>query len=232
MTIKCANTERNGPAWGPQPPNPLPALSREELSQREARVFESLEQNGCSDSENTWGCYSCLTSVCVCHCECIHLLWSLFVNVLCKWMEVIIVSCQCGLSSICLWIASLDGLLAALCCVVSASVTKDKPTCFRYCHTSSTVLQHEILSLPSKFQQISYFWVEFEKFCILSSEVFDLLNQVALTSLSSPSITSVKHLGNHRKCHQCHYIISFNFIQCFLDIVDSACGGFSPPPVL
>lgn len=215
MTMKCANTERNGPAWGPQPPNPLPALSREELSQREARVFESLEQNGCSDSENTWGCYSCLTSVCVCHCECIHLLWSLFVNVLCKWMEVIIVSCQCGLSSICLWIASLDGLLAALCCVVSASVTKDKPTCFRYCHTSSTVLQHEILSLPSKFQQISYFWVEFEKFCILSSEVFELLNQVALTSLSSPSITSVKHLGNHRKCHQCHYIISFNFIQCF-----------------
>lgn len=66
MTMKCANTERNGPARGPQPPNPLPALSREELSQREARVFESLEQNGCSDSENTWGCYSCLTSVCVC----------------------------------------------------------------------------------------------------------------------------------------------------------------------
>lgn len=161
---------------------------------------ESLEQNGCSDSENTWGCYSCLTSVCVCHCECIHLLWSLFVNVLCKWMEVIIVSCQCGLSSICLWIASLDGLLAALCCVVSASVTKDKPTCFRYCHTSSTVVQHEILSLPLKFQQISYLWVEFEKFCILSSEVFELLNQIALASLSSPSITSVKHLGNHRKC--------------------------------
>lgn len=66
MTMKCANTERNGPARGPQPPNPLPALSREELSQREARVFESLEQNGCSDSENTWGCYSCLTSVYVC----------------------------------------------------------------------------------------------------------------------------------------------------------------------
>lgn len=213
-------------------PKPAACAQPWRVEPNEARVFESLEQNGCSDSENTWGCYSCLTSVCVCHCECIHLLWSLFVNVLCKWMEVIIVSCQCGLSSICLWIASLDGLLAALCCVVSASVTKDKPTCFRYCHTSSTVLQHEILSLPSKFQQISYFWVEFEKFCILSSEVFELLNQVALTSLSSPSITSVKHLGNHRKCHQCHYIISFHFIQCFLDIVDSACGGFSPPPVL
>lgn len=151
--------------------------------------------------------------VCVCHCECIHLLWSLFVNVLCKWMEVIIVSCQCGLSSICLWIASLDGLLAALCCVVSASVTKDKPTCFRYCHTSSTVIQHEILSLPSKFQQISYFWVEFEKFCILSSEVFELLNQIALASLSSPSITSVKHLGNHRKCTVISVTTWFHFIS-------------------
>ena len=104
-------------------PNPLPALSREELSRKEVCVcVKSLVQNGCSESEHTSSCYNCLT--CVFMSLCIH---ASVVDSLC------LLGNDGHYSVLSVWIvltlplACFPGWTARslMLCDVSASVTKD-----------------------------------------------------------------------------------------------------------